>query len=47
MPLIDMPLEQLKKYRPAFIHPCTGHEETDDWRERLFTFMTRGLRDKR
>lgn len=25
------------------VHPCTGHEETDDWRERSFAFLVQGL----
>lgn len=29
------------------VYPCTGHEENDDWRERVFRFMVAGLGRRR
>jgi cephalosporin-C deacetylase len=37
-------VNHMKCRKEVLVHPCTGHEETDDWRERLFAFMVDGLR---
>jgi cephalosporin-C deacetylase len=36
-------INHMKCRKEVLVHPCTGHEETDDWRERLFAFMVEGL----
>jgi len=33
----------MKCPKEIVMYPCTGHEEPDDWRERVFAFMTAGL----
>lgn len=36
-------INRMKCPTEVLVCPCTGHEETDPWRERLFEFMTDGL----
>jgi len=33
----------MKCRKEVLVYPCSGHEENDDWRERLFGFMMAGL----
>jgi cephalosporin-C deacetylase len=37
-------VNRLKCRKEMAVYPCTGHEENDDWRERVFSLMTEGLR---
>jgi len=34
----------MKCRKRLLVHPCTGHEETEEWREKLFAFMVGGLK---
>jgi cephalosporin-C deacetylase len=36
-------INRMKCRKEVLVYPCSGHEENDDWRERLFGFMTAGL----
>lgn len=36
-------INRLKCRKEVVVYPCSGHEENDDWRERLFAFMMAGL----
>jgi len=36
-------INRMKCKREVVVYPCSGHEENDDWRERLFGFMMSGL----
>jgi cephalosporin-C deacetylase len=35
----------MKCRKELAVYPCTGHEDNDDWRERVFALMTAVLRD--
>jgi cephalosporin-C deacetylase len=37
----------MKCRKEIAVYACTGHEENDDWRERVFALMASGLRDGR
>jgi len=36
-------INRMKCRKEAVVYPCSGHEENDDWRERLLAFMMAGL----
>ena len=36
-------INRMRCPKEVVVHPCTGHEETDDWRERSFAFLVQGL----
>jgi cephalosporin-C deacetylase len=38
-------INRMRCRKQVVVYPCTGHEENDDWRERVFAFMGDGLRD--